>query len=136
MHRIIKYTFITILQVACYAVMAQTAAIPAKFKSWSDKAIQEKLFGKEHPLSVDAYNNTGRALAAKGQYDKALEYYNIALAINEKILGKDGVTPHIYGKKQTRPFRKMGHVTIVNQDIDEARRVAEEVKNTIRVISE
>ncbi len=53
----------------------------------------------------------------------------------EKILGKDGVTPHIYGKKQTRPFRKMGHVTIVNEDIDEARRVAEEVKNTIRVIS-
>ncbi|QIH39417.1 5-(carboxyamino)imidazole ribonucleotide synthase [Flavobacterium sp. Sr18] len=53
----------------------------------------------------------------------------------EKILGWNGVTPHIYGKKQTRPFRKMGHVTIVNEDIDEARRIAEEVKNTIRVIS-
>ncbi|MFV8366780.1 5-(carboxyamino)imidazole ribonucleotide synthase [Flavobacterium sp. XS1P27] len=53
----------------------------------------------------------------------------------EKILGWNGVTPHIYGKKQTRPFRKMGHVTIVNEDIDEARRIAEDVKNTIRVIS-
>jgi 5-(carboxyamino)imidazole ribonucleotide synthase len=53
----------------------------------------------------------------------------------EKILGWDGVTPHIYGKKQTRPFRKMGHVTIVNQDIDIARKIAEDVKNTIRVIS-
>ena len=53
----------------------------------------------------------------------------------EKILGWNGVTPHIYGKKQTRPFRKMGHVTIVNEDIIEARRIAEEVKNTIRVIS-
>ncbi|TDE04479.1 5-(carboxyamino)imidazole ribonucleotide synthase [Flavobacterium hiemivividum] len=53
----------------------------------------------------------------------------------EKILGWNGVTPHIYGKKQTRPFRKMGHVTIVNTDIKEARRIAEEVKNTIRVIS-
>ena len=53
----------------------------------------------------------------------------------EKILGWNGVTPHIYGKQQTRPFRKMGHVTIVNQDIKEARRIAEEVKNTIRVIS-
>ena len=53
----------------------------------------------------------------------------------EKIVGWNGVTPHIYGKKQTRPFRKMGHVTIVNQDIKEARRIAEEVKNTIRVIS-
>lgn len=53
----------------------------------------------------------------------------------EKILKLDGVTPHIYGKRQTRPFRKMGHVTIVNPDIEEARRVAEKVKNTIRVIS-
>jgi len=54
----------------------------------------------------------------------------------EQILGWNGVTPHIYGKKQTRPFRKMGHVTIVNEDINEARRIAENVKNTIRVISE
>ncbi|PRZ21084.1 5-(carboxyamino)imidazole ribonucleotide synthase [Flavobacterium granuli] len=53
----------------------------------------------------------------------------------EKILGWNGVTPHIYGKKQTRPFRKMGHVTIVNQNINEARRIAQDVKNTIRVIS-
>ena len=53
----------------------------------------------------------------------------------EKILSWEGVTPHIYGKKQTRPFRKMGHVTIVNEDIDKARKIAEDVKNTIRVIS-
>ncbi|SEP97274.1 5-(carboxyamino)imidazole ribonucleotide synthase [Flavobacterium urocaniciphilum] len=53
----------------------------------------------------------------------------------EKIMAIDGVTPHIYGKKETRPFRKMGHVTIVNEDMTEARKVAEEVKNSIRVIS-
>ena len=53
----------------------------------------------------------------------------------ETILGWNGVTPHIYGKKQTRPFRKMGHVTIVNEDMVEARKIAENVKNTIRVIS-
>lgn len=53
----------------------------------------------------------------------------------ETILGWNGVTPHIYGKKQTRPFRKMGHVTIVNEDINEARKIAEDVKNTIKVIS-
>jgi len=51
------------------------------------------------------------------------------------ILKMDGVTPHIYGKKQTRPFRKMGHVTIVNEDISEARRIAQEVKERIKVIS-
>lgn len=54
----------------------------------------------------------------------------------EKIMAIDGVTPHIYGKRETRPFRKMGHVTIVNEDMTEARRIAEEVKNSIRVISQ
>lgn len=53
----------------------------------------------------------------------------------EEILKLDGVTPHVYGKKQTRPFRKMGHVTIVNEDISVARNIAEKVKNTIKVIS-
>jgi 5-(carboxyamino)imidazole ribonucleotide synthase len=53
----------------------------------------------------------------------------------EEILKIDGVTPHIYGKKETRPFRKMGHVTIVDSDIDVARKIAQKVKETIRVIS-
>ena len=53
----------------------------------------------------------------------------------EDILKLEGVTPHIYGKRQTRPFRKMGHVTIVNQDIAKAREIAQMVKETIKVIS-
>ncbi|MEM7085595.1 MAG: 5-(carboxyamino)imidazole ribonucleotide synthase [Bacteroidota bacterium] len=53
----------------------------------------------------------------------------------EEIMAMDGVTPHIYGKKQTRPFRKMGHVTVVNEDISKARKIAEKVKKTIQVIS-
>ncbi|HNP32682.1 MAG TPA: 5-(carboxyamino)imidazole ribonucleotide synthase [Flavobacterium sp.] len=60
---------------------------------------------------------------------------NVVYENIEKIMAIDGVTPHIYGKKETRPFRKMGHVTIVNEDMNEARRIAEEVKNTIKVIS-
>lgn len=60
----------------------------------------------------------------------AVVYENI-----EEIMAMDGVTPHIYGKKQTRPFRKMGHVTIVNEDIDAARIIAQKVKETINVIS-
>ena len=53
----------------------------------------------------------------------------------EKIMAMPGVTPHIYGKKETRPFRKMGHVTIVNSDLATARKIAGEVKQTIEVIS-
>ena len=51
----------------------------------------------------------------------------------DEIMKLKGVTPHIYGKKITRPFRKMGHVTIVNEDLSEARKIAEKVKSTIRV---
>ena len=53
----------------------------------------------------------------------------------ETIMEMEGVIPHIYGKKQTRPFRKMGHVTIVNEDINKAHSIAEKVKQTIKVIS-
>jgi 5-(carboxyamino)imidazole ribonucleotide synthase len=53
----------------------------------------------------------------------------------EDIMKMEGVTPHIYGKKQTRPFRKMGHVTIVHKDLNEAHKIAEAVKQKIKVIS-
>ena len=64
-------------------------------------------------------------------YQGDVVYENI-----EEIMQMDGVTPHIYGKKQTRPFRKMGHVTIVHENIDEARKIAGDVKQKIKVISE
>ncbi len=53
----------------------------------------------------------------------------------EAVLAMDGVTPHIYGKKETRPFRKMGHITIIDEDLNVARKIAAEVKKTIKVIS-
>lgn len=61
----------------------------------------------------------------------AVVYKNI-----EAIMALEGVTPHIYGKKMTRPFRKMGHVTIVNSSIEKARKIAQKVKESINVISE
>ena len=70
-------------------------------------------------------------LVGDENYKGAVIYKNI-----EKIMAMEGVTPHIYGKRETRPFRKMGHVTIVNEDIAKARTIAEQVKNSIRVISE
>ena len=63
-------------------------------------------------------------------YQGLVVYENI-----EKILKLNGVTPHIYGKKETRPFRKMGHVTIVHPEINEARAIAQQVKETVKVIS-
>ncbi len=69
-------------------------------------------------------------LVGEEGFSGAVVYENI-----NDILKIDGVTPHIYGKKETRPFRKMGHVTIVNNDIAKAREIAQKVKETIRVIS-
>ncbi len=60
---------------------------------------------------------------------------NVVYENIEKIMQLDGVTPHIYGKKQTRPFRKMGHVTVVDKDLNQARKIAEDVKAKIQVIS-
>lgn len=53
----------------------------------------------------------------------------------ENVLSLQGVTPHIYGKRQTRPFRKMGHITITHPNIEQARSLAQKVKETIKVIS-
>lgn len=47
----------------------------------------------------------------------------------------DGVKLHIYGKKLTRPFRKMGHATIVDSDINSALKKAKYVKEKLKVIS-
>ena len=51
----------------------------------------------------------------------------------EKILGFSGVHPHIYGKSDTKPFRKMGHVTITGSTLLEVKRIADQVKETIKV---
>ena len=53
----------------------------------------------------------------------------------EKFIGKPGVHPHIYGKAQTKSFRKMGHVTIAGKDVEKVKSLALEVKNGIRVLS-
>jgi 5-(carboxyamino)imidazole ribonucleotide synthase len=84
------------------------------------------------PLGSTASKTAGIMVNLVGEegYSGQVIYENI-----EKILSWDGVTPHIYGKQQTRPFRKMGHVTIVHEDLSAARRIAEDVKKTIRVIS-
>jgi 5-(carboxyamino)imidazole ribonucleotide synthase len=47
----------------------------------------------------------------------------------------EGVYPHIYGKETTKPFRKMGHVTITDSDIEKVRAKAKKVQGLIKVVS-
>ena len=69
-------------------------------------------------------------LVGKKGYTGPVVYKNI-----DQVLGIKGVIPHIYGKKETRPFRKMGHVTVINPKLDPARKIAGQVKETLSVIS-
>lgn len=51
----------------------------------------------------------------------------------EEIMAASGVKVHLYGKKLTKSFRKMGHVSIIDQDMEALRRKAYLVKNTLKV---
>lgn len=53
----------------------------------------------------------------------------------EDILKFSGVYVHLYGKQTTKPFRKMGHATIVDDDILKAKQKARLVKNTLKIIA-
>ncbi len=52
-----------------------------------------------------------------------------------KCLEIEGVKPHIYGKSTTKPFRKMGHVTVLGKTVETARDKATQVQQLLRVIS-
>jgi 5-(carboxyamino)imidazole ribonucleotide synthase len=51
------------------------------------------------------------------------------------VLAMKGVSVHIYGKTETRPFRKMGHVTVVDTDRASAYQKAKTVKESLIVKS-
>jgi 5-(carboxyamino)imidazole ribonucleotide synthase len=53
----------------------------------------------------------------------------------EKVVSIPGVHVHLYGKKVTKPFRKMGHVTIVDPDVASLREKANFVKRTLKVVA-
>ncbi len=51
----------------------------------------------------------------------------------EEVLKLEGVHVHLYGKKLTKPFRKMGHVTVVDPDLESLKKKANFVKQTLKV---
>lgn len=53
----------------------------------------------------------------------------------EELMATKGVHMHLYGKKKTSPFRKMGHVTIVDENMDSLKEKAKFVKETLKVIA-
>jgi 5-(carboxyamino)imidazole ribonucleotide synthase len=54
--------------------------------------------------------------------------------LNE-VLKMDNVFVHLYGKTQTKPGRKMGHVTIISNDYQDLTHKANKIKHTLKAIS-
>ena len=104
-------------------------SIEASYTSQFEQQIRALL---DLPLGNTANKVSGVMvnLVGKEGHNGPVHYKNI-----EHILAIEGVNPHIYGKKETRPFRKMGHITIVNKELSVARKIAEDVKETIEVIT-
>ena len=63
-------------------------------------------------------------------YEGPAEYLGL-----EQVLKMPGVYLHLYGKKYTKPFRKMGHVTVIDEKREEAIRKARLVKEILKVVS-
>jgi 5-(carboxyamino)imidazole ribonucleotide synthase len=69
-------------------------------------------------------------LVGEENFNGKVQYLNI-----NNALKTIGASIHLYGKKITKPFRKMGHITIVNKDINKAKELAENLRKSIKVIS-
>ena len=53
----------------------------------------------------------------------------------EQVLQIEGAYIHLYGKKITKPFRKMGHVTVVDKDLAKAIKKAKKVMKVLKVVA-
>ncbi len=53
----------------------------------------------------------------------------------DEVMKQKGVYVHLYGKAETKPHRKMGHATIVNESIEDAKEKARFVQKTLKIIS-
>ena len=104
--------------------------IEANFSSQFDMLWRIMLnypLGNTQPIMNSAIVNI---IGEEGYKGKAI-YDNL-----EEVLGIDNVFVHLYGKKETRPGRKMGHVTILSNERQHLIHVANRIKKTLKVIGD
>jgi len=85
------------------------------------------------PLGSTEIILAGAMINLLGQ--KGFEGKAIYQGLNE-VISISGVYPHIYGKETTKPFRKMGHITITDTCLEKVKSKAKKVQGLIKVISE
>jgi len=54
----------------------------------------------------------------------------------DTVMGMKGVHVHLYGKTETRPFRKMGHATVVADDMDQAIATARSMQRALQIVAD
>lgn len=89
------------------------------------RAILNLPLGNTEALTPSAMVN----LLGEAGYEGPANYQGL-----EEVMKEKGVHVHLYGKAKTRPYRKMGHVTITDSDTEELKRKANFVKDTLKVI--
>ncbi len=84
------------------------------------------------PLGDTAAKNTSVMINVLGEegFEGIAHYEGLT-----EILNESGTYIHLYGKKTTKPFRKMGHITVVDADREKAIAKARMVKELIKVKS-
>lgn len=84
------------------------------------------------PLGKTKLNRAGAMINLLGEkgYEGDVFYEGL-----KNVLEQPNLFVHLYGKKQTKPFRKMGHLTVTGNNIEEVLNKAKEVKGLIKVKS-
>lgn len=82
------------------------------------------------PLGDTAINGASVMINLLGEegYSGIAKYEGLSEALQI-----EGLHVHLYGKKITKPFRKMGHVTLVGHDLENLKTIARSVKESIKI---
>jgi 5-(carboxyamino)imidazole ribonucleotide synthase len=54
----------------------------------------------------------------------------------EEVLSQSGAYVHLYGKTETRPYRKMGHLTVTAPTVEEVLQRAQSLEHTLQIVAE
>jgi 5-(carboxyamino)imidazole ribonucleotide synthase len=103
--------------------------IEANFTSQYDQHLRAIL---NWPLGNTAARQTAVMVNLLGEagFTGTAKYQNL-----ERVLAEPGVYVHLYGKVDTKPMRKMGHITILADDAATALSKAQAIKQQLKVIA-
>ncbi|MCO5232940.1 MAG: 5-(carboxyamino)imidazole ribonucleotide synthase [Chitinophagales bacterium] len=82
------------------------------------------------PLGDTSFRQAAVMINIVGPEEGSGDYVLVDL---DKVLNIPGVYLHMYGKSQSKPHRKLGHITVVAETIEAARKIGDEVEATLKV---